>query len=706
MIRAPRHSIRYDLMGFALALLAPLLILAPVLLRQYASSERAWYAREAQQLALRTAAAVDRELAGVLALAQALATDRAIRRGDFQAFQDRAMDAVRAWAPGWSDALAVILRDREGRQVANTRFPWGTPLPSGAGHTLDAKVIETKRPAIQDLFVGATAQRLIVSLRVPVLVGDEVAYVLSIGIEPRRFADVLHAEPVPPDWVLTVVDGSDRVIARTRNQDRLLGAQAPADFRADASGDDGAWTGTNLDGVPVLGAFARSRLSPWRTYVGVPLAVVEAPLRRSLFAVAGVGLTLIALSFLLARYFGKRISQPIRALTAAARKLGRGEPVPDLSTGLAEVDEVARALAGASQERGEREAAVRASEGRLRATHDNAAVGIVELDPDGVVIYANEAELKLVGCAREDLVGKNFADFTHPDHMEDVALFRELVAGARDFYVVEKRYFRKDGSVGWARLSSKAVRDPAGEFLYTVRVVEEISERKEAEARQKLLVDELNHRVKNTLATVQSIAWQTLRQDLPADVARERFEARLLALSRTHNLLNESKWEGAALGNILQEELQPYAEGERRRFALDGPYLHLAPRVAVVLGMVFHELATNAAKHGALSAPEGSVEVAWRALAHDDGTPWIRIDWRERGGPEVTPPSRRGFGSRLVSRTIERELAGRLEVRFDPEGLSCVIEVPRGRTLPFGAARAEEPQGGAGEPRAGAGNGA
>src|SRR3954470_13758676 len=169
MIRAPRHSIRYDLMGFGVALLAPLLILAPILAHHYANSERAWYEREAQQLASRTAAAVDRELAGILATAQALATARSLQQGDFRTFQEHAIDAIHAWATEWSESVAVVVRDREGRQVANTRVPWGTTLPTGAEHTLDATVIATKRPQVQDLFMGATAQRLITSVRVPVM---------------------------------------------------------------------------------------------------------------------------------------------------------------------------------------------------------------------------------------------------------------------------------------------------------------------------------------------------------------------------------------------------------------------------------------------------------------------------------------------------------------------------------------------------------
>jgi len=169
-----------------------------------------------------------------------------------------------------------------------------------------------------------------------------------------------------------------------------------------------------------------------------------------------------------------------------------------------------------------------------------------------------------------------------------------------------------DGTTGWAKVSSTAVRDGDGGFLYAVRVVEDISDRKRAEARQKLLVDELNHRVKNTLMTVQSLAFQTFRQGLPPEMARERFEARLISLSRTHNLLNESHWQGARLGDILTLELDPYTSDGKDRLAASGPNLELPARTAVVLGMVFHELATNAVKYGCFSVPEGRLEVRWR----------------------------------------------------------------------------------------------
>ena len=244
---------------------------------------------------------------------------------------------------------------------------------------------------------------------------------------------------------------------------------------------------------------------------------------------------------------------------------------------------------------------MRRSEARLQATQNNAAVGIAEVDRDGRFVSVNEARCKLTGHTRDELIGQHFGHVTDPDVLDqDLDLFRRQVAGELDTYTTDSKFRRKDGSRGWARVTSTAVRDAAGAFLYAVRVVEDITERRQADRRQKLLIDELNHRVKNTLATVQSLAWQAARPGVPPQVAQARFQERLLALSRTHNLLNETHWEGASLRIILETELQPYATAASR-IQLNGPELQLPPRQAVVLGMAFHELTTNAVKHGALS---------------------------------------------------------------------------------------------------------
>lgn len=199
------------------------------------------------------------------------------------------------------------------------------------------------------------------------------------------------------------------------------------------------------------------------------------------------------------------------------------------------------------------------------------------------------------------------------------------------------------------------------------------SELSRRDGARRLLVDELNHRVKNTLATVQSFALQSFRGlDGAAGRQREAFEGRLLALSAAHNILTRESWAGADLRTVIHEVLRPF-EGGGTRFSLSGPELRLQPRVALALGMVLHELCTNAAKHGALSVPEGRVALAWEAGAPENGVRCLRLTWAESGGPPVVPPARRGFGSRLIERGLAAELGGGARIGFPPGGVTCEV---------------------------------
>jgi PAS domain S-box-containing protein len=687
-----RFSIRAYLWAFSAAILIPVIGLASVLLWHFAQSEQARYEQEARAAAQRLIATVDVELSKMQAAAQALAASSRLQARDFAAFHREAVEAIRVWSPEDPNKLAVVVRDLSAQQVVNTRLPWGQSLGKGSNPEADVMVAEGKRPVIQDLFVGATAGHPIVSIRVPVFIGGEVPYVLSMALEPDRFLELLEAQKLPADWLGSLVDGNNRVIARSKEQPRFLGQLAPEDFRALAKGRGGAWTGHDLNGVPVAGGYARSLVSGWRTFVGMPLATAQEPLRRSLWLIAALALLALVLSTALGVTFGRRIARSVQGLAKSAQALGRGEQVRPGIGGLREIDEVAETLAAAAAELQSREAALKASEGRLRATHENAAVGIVEVDREGRFLYVNEAHCKLTGNTRENLLGRPFTEYTHGDDFDrDFDLFKRQVAGELDLYTIEKRHVRADGSTGWARTSSSAVRDANGAFLYSVRVVEDITERKQAENRQKLLVDELNHRVKNTLATVQSLAYQTFRQALPPDVARERFEARLLALSRTHNLLNESSWAGAPLRDVLALELEPFGGENGERVDMRGRNLHLPARLAVVLGMLFHELSTNAVKYGALSVAEGKVDVSWDLSAGEDGEAVLRLEWIERDGPKVETPTRLGFGSRLIQATVQQELGGSIDLRFEPAGLVCRMEIPlRSRPLPREMAIAAE----------------
>lgn len=207
----------------------------------------------------------------------------------------------------------------------------------------------------------------------------------------------------------------------------------------------------------------------------------------------------------------------------------------------------------------------------------------------------------------------------------------------------------------------------------------EVEERRLAEDRQRLLLNELNHRVKNTLASVQSIARQTLMGAESVEAFRSAFEARLMALSQTHNLLTAQNWQGASLFDILAAELRPHGGGRQgggARFTLLGDQdVKLKPKAAVALGMAIHELATNALKYGALSVPNGHVTLKLHLQGREPDRRLV-IEWIESGGPEVAKPARKGFGSRLLERGLAGELAGRVRLDYHPAGVSCRMELP------------------------------
>jgi two-component sensor histidine kinase len=197
----------------------------------------------------------------------------------------------------------------------------------------------------------------------------------------------------------------------------------------------------------------------------------------------------------------------------------------------------------------------------------------------------------------------------------------------------------------------------------------------QAEAQKNLLIEELNHRVKNTLAIVQSLAAMTIKHSQAPNLFYQAFFARLRALSVTHDLLTQGAWERAPLDALLAVELKPYAGQGDSRVTKSGPAVDLPPRQTIGLGMVFHELATNAAKYGALSTPTGRISISWKVAA-DAGTTWLRLEWDEAAGPLVKRPIRRGFGSRLIEQSINHELGGRFEPTFAAEGFRCSIAVP------------------------------
>jgi PAS domain S-box-containing protein len=297
---------------------------------------------------------------------------------------------------------------------------------------------------------------------------------------------------------------------------------------------------------------------------------------------------------------------------------------------------------------------------------------IIGLHSDGVVTHWLGGAEDLTGYTSDEMVGRAFAClFTEPDRAAD-APSAEIAQALREGRAEDSRWHRrKDGALFWANGLTLCL-DEAERKL--VKIFRDETPAKRAEEQRVLLLNELNHRVKNTLATVQSITERTLRAAGVSDSIRCDLTERLVALARSHNVLVAQNWAGADLEALLREGLKPHAH-HPSPFRLEGPAVRLHPAQAVSLALAVHELTTNAVKHGALSVAEGRVELSWNMAHNGEGTRFLTLLWTETGGPEVTPPARTGFGTQLLSRVIGSRTTGSSRLDFDPSGLRCVIQI-------------------------------
>jgi len=325
------------------------------------------------------------------------------------------------------------------------------------------------------------------------------------------------------------------------------------------------------------------------------------------------------------------------------------------------------------------EAELRRSEERYRRLFEQANDLIVLATLDQVITDVNPAAAAAIEMPRDQIVGHSIADFLAPGQFDQAKrmLQQKIEQGGttRHELIIVSRSGRH---LNWD-INSTLTLDRSGNPVGLHAIARDVTERRRAEERQRLLVNELNHRVKNTLALVQGLALQSFKDGRDMPEAREAFQLRLAALAAAHDLLTRESWEGATLEALAAETLGLHDGGDAR-IAWHGPPVRLNPKAAVSLVMALHELCTNAAKYGALSVPHGRVEVDW-SVAGD----LLTIVWRERGGPAVRPPERRGFGFRMIERALAADLAGGARLEFAPDGLVCRIEASLADAAPRGA---------------------
>jgi two-component sensor histidine kinase len=672
-----RASLRQVLLGLVLAIAVPAMIVAGAGLYSVYQAERHATDLRVQEITRAMTLSLDREIEKTEIALRVLAASPHIRGGDFAAFDRQVRDA------GLTEPAWIALIDTRGKVLLNTRVPYGTSLPDSNRLDSIRRIEQTRRAELSEVAVRPATEQPLVTLDVPVIIGERVAYVLSAAIRPDVFQQLIQDQGIADGWNGAVLDQGGKIVARSRSPEQFIGQTArPGLLQAIAASPEGHVESVTLEGIPVRTYFNRSQAYGWSFVIGLPAAETAAALRRPLnwlLILAGVLIT----GGILAAALSRSISRPVDQLVAAAQALGRGERIAETPTRILEFDAIQRAFGEASEAiRSQKEtrevvlAHVAESEARLRLALNAGDLGSWEYTPaTGEFLTSPACRTNFGRSADAPFTYGDLVASIHPDDRQKQA---EAVAAAmanRTDLHVEYRVIWPDRSEHWIRVSGRTRIGPDG-ALSMVGVSQDITGRHRAEERQALLLHELNHRVKNTLATVQSVASMTRRSAEAGDPAAwDAFMGRLQGLAHTHDLLTSTSWNGALLEDVLRSELEPYQDPLRQRIRLRGPQINLQPGAVLALGLAVHELATNAAKYGSLSVPDGRLSVMW-AVTSGQGPALLLVEWAESGGPRVKKPERQGFGTRLIQRGLAQQLGGDIKLDFAPAGIRCVITFP------------------------------
>ncbi len=657
-----RWTLSRYLIAFGLALLLPVLALSAVSAWQMAQAYQDAFAGRLRDTARALSLALDAEFETLQAAAMAVASAPAV-----QERQDDAM--TQAWLEGL------------GRTLGDVAIAIVAEADTGTDDVglLVRQVLRTGRPGLSNLHGGRASGAFAVSVAVPVPHAGPPERAVLVTIDPQRLAHVLAAQRLIAGTA-GLADGHGINVARSRGNERFVGAPAP--WYGMATGlQEGVFRGRNFEGVAILFGFHRLRMGDgWGVVLGEPLAAYQASWQPPLIRL-GIGAVLaVALAIAAAAVLARRVLAPVRALRRQAEDVAAGgiagaevRAAVATESPVAEFDALRLALLRA-------ESALRASAAEFRTAFEQAAIAMFQAEPaTGRLLRVNEAFCALVERPAASVLGRPFTDFIVADERDaTIRGWERMTHGEMQVLDAQSRYQRPDGTVRWVSGSISPVRDPGtGLVVRTLAALQDTTERKAAEERQLLMTRELDHRAKNILAVVQAALRLTPRTDA-AEYARA-VEGRVAALARAHTLLAQARWTGAELQAVVAAELATFLGNPAlaSRVALDGPVVTLGPAAVQALSMALHELATNATKHGALAVLDGHLLVSW-SITEAPGR--LRIRWAESGGPPVAgPPTRRGFGSRVLQATLRDQLGGRVEQCWLPGGLECRIDLPLDR---------------------------
>lgn len=617
--------------------LLPLVLLGAAFLRMLSVERTAAIEEMLEQSAVAAQMAISLYVGQETGRLEGLAASSSLDSGNWTAFRieaRRLLDRHSHW-------LNIIVTD-DSRQVFNERLGLEQPLPSLRDLDSVRTVWESGRPAVGNLAPGVSGT-LGAAFRVPVFRDGLVRYTLVAPAAPTLFSRVLREQKLPAGWTAVAIDANGIVVGHSTDADTTVGNPVGTPL-ADPLPGAGTMTGTVRmpDGTDYRIAVAAAIAPGWRVAVLAPASLVGAPARFGDYAVWGVVaggavLAVVLIGALLSAVTSRRTLDNLSRLHA-------------------------RAVAG--------EAALAQSEAQFRTLAESMPALLFVTNSAGANIYTNPRFQEFCGTEPQDLLGAGWHAVVHPEDRERAACLWDRAVQSGTIYEAEYRFRRSDGSWRWFLCRAIPQRNDDGVLERWVGTCTDIQAMREAEERLHLLMREVDHRAKNALAVVQSILYLS-RTDDPATFA-EAVEGRINAMARVHSLLSASRWSGVMLGDLITREMAPFSA--RSRLDIQGPALALRPEAAQAVALVLHELATNAAKYGALAADGGRLAVRW-SLGSDPQE--LTLVWREEGGPAIVePPKDRGFGMVMIDQVVGRQLNGRLEFDWRRHGLCCTMAYP------------------------------
>ncbi|MFN0218270.1 MAG: sensor histidine kinase [Hyphomicrobium sp.] len=657
------------MIALAIAAFGPAMALCGWLLSRHIAEAQRLIESDAIAQAEIWALSVDQVLSGATGTLRALAASAALKTRDYESFAEQAAASFQ------TADISVLVRDRKlailGRQAAETSAePPLTAQETRAALASQQPIVSGFREASANLPAGVD-----IWIRAGPFRGETL--LLQARIPSEYLSRSLAPSSIATSWSVALTDSAHRIIARSHGMLTAPGATLPLPDGA-ATVDGGASTNliahaTNAAGAREIIAIATSSIPGWRIVTNAPRAEVERRLDEHWRGFLTIATLLGCLMAGATGYVAASISRSISKISTNARSLTTGAPLTPVATSIREVKDLMSAISETRDELGRRKAALRDSDHRLRMALDAGGMGVWEWDRAADEMTWDPAHFDLAGLPRGERAptGKAFAERVVDD---DRAMFDSAFANLtpdEPALFVDFRFKRFDGDVRWLAARGLLLTNDAGAPRCLVGVTYDMTEQRLNAERTSTLLREVSHRSKNLLALILAMARLTARDATDVQSHLKAFSARVAGLAASQDLIVAADWGSIDMAALAAAEAKAIAHDSAVRVVIEGPTVSVHPEAAQALGMVFAELALNAAQHGALTSARGRVDLDW--TIEDEA---LCMTWRESGGPTVATCQKRGYGMSVVERFAEQGLKATARINPKPEGLEWTLKAP------------------------------